>query len=128
MKGAITLFELALLAIVTTVLVLIYQVVAQTTVENIILRTSNSIQRQECSMALLTLFGQDYIRNKYVDINGSYLNLSDFYNLRWVGIPEEFQGLQIEYGSKLGAKCIMYVYDPYSLYAQKEGYEVISGV
>ena len=128
MKAAITVFEIALLAIFTTIFIAVYNIVAQSTVENIILRTSNSLQDQECSLTMITLFGQDYVRNQYVDVSGSYEDLVDFYDIEWEGLPQEFNGMKFEYGAKINAKCVMYVFDPYEMYEGRQGYEVISGV
>ncbi len=130
-KAAVTIFEIAVLAILTTVLVIVYHVFAQSSVENIVLRTADSIQAQECSMTLLTVYNNEYKRGTDLDTDGEYEELQDFYN-----IPDEYTphneisdiiGYETREGVSGNSRCTSFYFDPVRMYEGKGGYSVVSG-
>jgi hypothetical protein len=131
MKGAVTIFEIAVLAILATVLVVVYNVFAQSTTENIVLRTADAIQNQECSMTLLAVYNKDYKRAVDFDAEGDYAEMQEFYGIPTHYDPQnyvsEVTGFDAREGVGGSSKCTTFILDPASLYEGKDGYSVVSG-
>ena len=130
-KGAVTIFEIALLAVLATVLVITYQVFAQTVTENIVLRTADSARNQECSMALFTVYSKDYKRAPTrFENDGDYADLQEFYDLASVYEPdnlyEDSLGIEVFEGTRPNSECLIYSFDPVNLYQRDLGYGWLS--
>ncbi len=131
-KGAVTIFEIALLAVLATVLVVVYNVFAQTTVENIVLRTANTIQVQECTLTLLSVYNKDYKRVvNFEDKSGDYEKLIEFYDIPTKYEPKNLFSEVINYKVREGAggnsKCSSFIFDPEKLYKNEKPIRWVSG-
>jgi len=126
-KGAVTPLEIPLLAVGTTILIVIYQVVMQGVTENIALGTAGNILDKECTFALISGFLDNYDRS-YGEVNtGSYGNLSDFYDV--TGYEASIPGYEIVEGP--GGRCSVYLFSPKLMHDSPDtrlGFTVYSGI
>lgn len=129
-KGAVTIFEIAILAILATVLAMVYYIFAQSTTENIVLRTADAIRNQECSMMLLTIYNKEYKRGTVFDPENEYIELDQFYDLSDYS-PKDYISNEIGFTPKQGVgrdvECTSYMFDPVKLYKNQGGFSVVSG-
>jgi hypothetical protein len=126
-KGAITFFEMILITILTVVLAIAYNLIAQRAVQDVLLRVIGGEEIRECNYILFSIYKNDYVRWKpdQKEFEGSYEDLQDFYGgpeffpiKYWyegrIALAGHYERLMIAEG-EVGGICTIRTLDPYEM-------------
>lgn len=124
-KGVVTIFEMALLAILTVAFILVYIVTAGQSQQDILIKVLGTEQQQSHNLVLLSVYRDDYVRYKPGAVfEGSFADMKDYYGRGFPikftysskGTMERMFNVTITEGSV--GDYTLYLFDPYEMLTQ----------